>query len=177
MTEIKLFRSPWLAIKLVLGSLLFVVAGIGMIISSIDPVWAGYLCVLFFGLGVVLGAYLLLDKNPEITINEIGILSRTTSNTVINWEVIRDAYPMQIYSQKFICLIVDEEWRPSKTKGKWFKATAKLNELIGAQELNISLGQLKIDEYKLTQFILMMCSVPTEERISLLSAASLDLKT
>lgn len=109
----------------------------------------------FFGLGFLLGVYNLLDKRPMIIINEIGIFDRSANQEFINWELIQDAYPININGQKFICLVVNEKFKPSRKKGVIYRSAVKLNEVIGAQELNIYLGQIKkIDEIKLTEFIL-----------------------
>ncbi|TDQ24020.1 hypothetical protein DFQ07_2559 [Tenacibaculum caenipelagi] len=117
----------------------------------------GWSCIGFFGLAYPLGIYNLLDRKPMIIINEIGIFDRSTNQDFINWELIHDAYPINISGQKFICLIIDEKFKPLRKKGRLYKSTDKLNEAIGAQELNIHLGQIqKIDEIKLTQFILQM---------------------
>ena len=122
-----------------------------------DKQLMGWLCIGFFGLGYPLGIYNLIDKKPMIIINEIGIFDRSANRDFINWELIHDAYPININGQKYICLIIDEKFKPSRKKGVIYKSAVKLNEAIGAQELNIHLGQIKkIDEIKLTEFIIEM---------------------
>ena len=154
MTEIKLYKSKQRAIRMILLCTPFVLIGIWMIA---DKPLLGWLCIGFFGLGYPLGNYNLIDRKPMIIINEIGIFDRSANSEFINWELIQDAYPINISGQKFICLIVDEKFKPSRKKGMIYKGTVKLNEAIGAQELNIHLGQIKkIDEIKLTEFILAM---------------------
>jgi len=163
MQEIKIYKSPWQALKLILICMPFIVLGIFIITREpANPI--GWLNVGFFGLSIPLGLTMLLDRRPQIIINEIGIFDRTLHNEFINWEVIRDAYPISINKQKFISLVIDDEFKPSRKKGKLYKNTARLNEYLGAQELNLNLSMVKIDEVKLTLFIKAMINTERSER-------------
>ena len=164
MSEIKFYKSPWRSVQLLLLCSIFVASGIWMLTSSDAPRWAGWLNALFFGLGIPIGLFHLFDRRPQIIINELGIFDRTAYTDFINWEVIRGAYPMNISGQKFICLIVNEEYEPSRKKGNFAKKLADFSRGIGAQELNISLGQVKVDEKKLNQFILEMIKLSPDIR-------------
>ena len=166
MTEIKLYKSKQRAIRMILLCTPFVLIGIWMIA---DKPLIGWLCIGFFGLGYPLGIYNLIDKRPMIIINEIGIFDRSANQDFINWELIQDAYPINISGQKFICLIIDENFKPSRKRGVFYKSAVKLNEAIGAQELNINLGQIeKIDEIKLTEFILEMSKADKNTKTELI---------
>lgn len=176
MIEMKLFKSPWRAVKLLLLCSIFVGLGIWDVKSGGMPNWIAWLNIGFFGLGYPVGIFHLLDRRPQIIINEIGIFDRTINSDIINWEIIRDAYPINIHQQKFVCLVVDEEFRPSRKKGLLYKQTVKFNEAIGAQELNISLGQIQIDVIKLTEFILLMLKATAVDKNNLLIKASQEWK-
>jgi hypothetical protein len=162
--DIKLYKSPWRAIKLILLCSVFVIGGLFMLTKTDTPKWVWYLNIGFFGLGYPVGLFHLLDRRPQIIINEIGIFDRTTYKDFINWDVIRNAYPIDISGQKFVCLVVDEKYEPSTKKGKFSKLISNFSKEIGAQELNISLGQITVDEVKLTEFILTMINVRPENR-------------
>ena len=170
MKEIRLYKSRGKAIKLILLCSIFVAAGIWMINSADAPHWAGWLGIGFFGLGYPVGFFHLFDRRPQIIINEIGIFDRTSIRETINWEIIKDAYLMDVHGQKFICLIVDEKFEPSKKKGGAYRTGAKLNKALGFQDLNISLGQHKIDEQRLGQFILAMSKADKPQREQLVRA-------
>ncbi len=60
--------------------------------------------------------------------------------------------------------MVDEKYEPSTKKGNFSKSASNFSKDIGAQELNISLGQITVDEVKLTEFILTMIHVRPENR-------------
>ncbi len=156
MNEIKLYKSPLRAVKLILLCSIFVAIGLWGIKAGNMPAWMAWWSIGFFGIGYPVGLFHLFDRRPQIIINETGIFDRTTHKNFINWEIIRDAYLIDIHGQKFICLVVDEQFKPSRTKRNSYRLAAKLNKAIGAQELNLSLGQIKIDAGKLTEFILLM---------------------
>jgi hypothetical protein len=143
MDEIKLYKSKRKALRIFLLATPLIAAAIWMILrvesSNVDRIM-GWIGTLFFGFAVFVGVFHLLDKRPQIIINEIGIYDRTMHNTFINWEIIKNAYPINIHGQHFICLVVPENFKPSNKKSIFYKSFAKLNELIGAQELNIHLG-------------------------------------
>jgi hypothetical protein len=169
MKEIKLYKSPWRAIKLILLCSIFVALGLWGILTGHMPTWVAWLNIGFFGLGYPVGLFHLFDRRPQIIINELGIFDRTTNKDFINWEIIQDAYLIDIHNQKFICLVVDEEFKPSQNKSKLYQQTAKFSEAIGAQELNISLGQVEVDPEKMTEFILLMRTATKSNKTELIN--------
>ncbi|WP_299136759.1 STM3941 family protein [uncultured Tenacibaculum sp.] len=171
MIEIKLYKSKKKALKLFFLSIPFIVIGIWMITraeSSETYRIMGWIGTCFFGLAIPVGLFHLFDKRPQVIINEIGIYDRTTHSEFINWEIIKDAYSINIYGQHFICLLVPGNFRPSKKKSKFYKGIAKLNEELGAQELNIQLGQLEMDTIKLTEFIIAMTHAEKSKKAELI---------
>jgi hypothetical protein len=84
-------------------------------------------------------------------------------------EIIKNAYLANVHGQKFICLVLDEKFEPSKTKGRLFKKSAMLSKALGFQELNISLVNIKIDEHRFTNFILAMRSAEKSNRTNLIA--------
>lgn len=171
MTEIKLYRSKKKALKLFLLSAPFMLMGIRLITrmeSTETERIIGWIITCFFGLGIPFSLFSFFDKRPQIIINETGIYDRTTHSEFINWQIIRGAYPISIYGQHFICLLVSENFKPSKKKNTFYKGVAKLNERVGAQELNIQLGQLEIDTIKLTEFINAMIQAEKSKKTALI---------
>ena len=162
--DIKLYKSPWRAIKQILLCSIFVFGGLFMLENTDTPRWVCWMSIGFFGLGYPVGLFHLFDRRPQIIINEIGIFDRTTYTDFINWEAIQDAYLIDIHKQKFVCLVVDGKYEPSTKKGRIAKSLSNFSKGIGAQELNISLGQVKINEVKLTEFIGAMIKVRPEDR-------------
>jgi hypothetical protein len=166
MHEIKLYKSKSKALTLLLGCGIFVAIGFWAMDETPFFKWS---CIIFFGLGILVALFNLLDFRPQIIINEIGIFDRTNIKEFINWQVIDDAYLININGQKFISLVVDESYRPSKNKSKWYKLAVKINEQIGAQEINIMLGQIEIDSEKFLEFVLKMKDAEPSLKQKLLS--------
>ncbi|OGX85821.1 hypothetical protein BEN48_14040 [Hymenobacter glacialis] len=133
-------------------------------VGSTDYIMA-WLCICFFGLGIPVGLYQIFDRRPQIIINETGIWDRTTKQDLIKWEQIEDAYPLDIYKQKFVCLDLDDTFEIKKKLYKW---AAKINENIGAQKVNLLLSQLKIDEHTMTKFIKTMSKTERENRTAVI---------
>ena len=155
MIEVKLYKSPWKALLLLISSGAFVALFI-FLMSIKGPKLMAILGLVFFGFGVCVALFHLFDRRPQIIINDIGIFDRTIHDQFINWELIRNAYTFDVHGQKFISLKIDDNFKPSKKKGKWYKRVAKLNEALGAQELNINLSQIHMNTKRLTAFILKM---------------------
>jgi hypothetical protein len=153
MTEIKLYKSNSKGIKIFVLCLPFVLIGIWMIsekqIGTFDY-YMGWFNASFFGLGIPVSIFNLLDRRAQIVINENGIWDRTTKQKEIKWEQIKESYLIEIYNQRYISIVADETFVFKKNAFTWLN---KLNKYVGAQELNINLSQIKIDENKLTEFI------------------------
>lgn len=75
---------------------------------------------------------------------------------------------IEVHGQKFICLVVDKKFEPSKLKGKSNKKLASFSKALGFQELNISLGNIKINAERLTEFILTIRTAEKSNRETLI---------
>ncbi|MDX1940034.1 MAG: STM3941 family protein [Saprospiraceae bacterium] len=164
MTEIKLYKRPLKGLKIFALTIPFVAIGIWMITK--EPIGTanyimGWLCTCFFGLGIPVGLFHTFDRRPQIIITENGIRDRTTKQDEIKWEQIKKAYPLDIYKQKFVSLVVDDTFEMKKNLYKW---ASKLNEAIGAQKMNLQVSQLKIDEHTMTDFINEIISIEKVNR-------------
>lgn len=164
MTELKLHKTTTKGLKIIGMSIPFVAIGVWMIIQEPEGTTnyiMGWLCTSFFGLGIPVGIFQTLDRRPQIIINETGIWDRTTNQDLIKWEQIIDAYPLDIFDQKFVSIISDDSFAFKKNPYKW---AAKINKEIGAQNLNIHLGQIHIDEHKLTELIQSLAKAEKGDR-------------
>lgn len=164
--EYRLYKSPWKAVKLLTGSAAFVALGLFGLLHRpiVMPGLVSWASIIFFGLGILAGLFHLLDRRPQIIINNIGIFDRMAHNEFINWNVIEDAYLVYVSSQTFICLVIDEQFQPSSSKTGFRKRAKDFSKSQGFQEMNISLGQVNIDEQKLIEFIKLMKDANDDQR-------------
>lgn len=103
MNEIKINESPWQALKLIVGSFLFIVGAYYMVTSTEENsqeqtfnTIIGWVGILFFGLGLILGLYKLITNKPQVIINELGvwkvksIFSKYKEEDVVKWNEIKN---------------------------------------------------------------------------------------
>jgi hypothetical protein len=168
MYEIKLYKSRWKAIKLLALTLPFVAIGLWMATKNpnkcTDQI-AGWFNVCFFGMGLPIGLFNLFDRRPKIIITETGIWDRSFKQAEIKWEDIESAYPFTVSKQKFIGLTPPEVEEFLDEPDTW---VTKINAAIGAQRLNLHLGQISIDQLQLTDFINAMIFAEPEVRRTLI---------
>ncbi|MBJ6110206.1 hypothetical protein JAO73_14380 [Hymenobacter sp. BT523] len=175
MTEFRLYKSRRKALRLLLGCGAFVALGIFLAVRGATPPWGPWVCIGFFGLGLPLSLFQLLDRRPQIIVNEFGVFDRTAHHEFINWEIIQSAYLVQMHRQQFICLVVDAAFEPSRRKGKFQQGMAKLGKDLGFQELNISLGYIDVDPRRFAAFILAMRGAAPPKRETLVKNAIANL--
>lgn len=125
----------------------------------------GWVATCFFGLGILVGLFHMLDKRPQIIITENGIWDRSTKQDEVKWEQIKSAYPLNIFGQKFLSLVVDDSFEIKQVQYKW---AAKMNEAVGGQKINLLLSQLNVDEYKITAFVQEMIASDKENRAAII---------
>jgi hypothetical protein len=141
----------------------FVLCGLLIAILTEPPNWIVYIIPGLFALGYLVGIYHLLDRRSQIIINEFGVFDRTTYKDFVNWDVIKDAYSIDMAGQKFVVLTVDKKYISSVKKEKFFRSVSNLVDF-GPHKINLSLGQVAIDEVKLAEFILAMTKLSPEDR-------------
>lgn len=168
MEEIRLYKSPWKALKLLLLTIPFVLIAVWILrsgnSSSTDKIVCWF-AICFFELGIPLSFFQLLDKRPQIIINEQGIFDRTAYKDFINWNLIDDAYLVKLHQQIFISIVIKEEFRHLFRFKK-----RRLSLEMGFQEININLGSIKsMDEEKLVEFILAMSTAKPSDKQELIN--------
>lgn len=168
MTEIKLYKSPWKAIKLLGLTIPLVAVGIWLILRNestlVDRIM-GWIGVPFFGFGFFLAFFHMFDKRPQIIINETGIWDRTTKQDLISWNLIKNAKPLNIFGQKFITLTMDKSF---KSRNKQYRWARKLSKEVGSSGLDLQLSQIRINPMTMTKFIKEMIKTDEQNRQGLI---------
>lgn len=175
MVEFRLYKSPKKALQLLLGCAAFVAISCVMLGRPDAPQWVAWAGIGFFSLGFPVGIYQLLDRKPQIIVNEFGVFDRHSHHEFINWEIIQDVYVATVHNHSIICLVVDEAFEPSRRKSRLEQGVARVNKEMGFQELNIALGFVSVDAMRFAEFILAMRNAERPVREELVQQAIANL--
>lgn len=177
MTEIKFYKSPWKAIRLLLLSLPFVIGGFYLLSTQDSDRTMAWVCICFFGLGIPLGLFNLFDRRPQIIIDKkgmfcrqsYGIFDKSLDRGFINWDMISDVYlkinknfykGLPLSPQKFICIIKKDNSKRKKSSSYG---------AFGLGDFNMPLLMTqKINEENLVEFIKAMSNADTSAKQTLL---------
>lgn len=168
MTKIKLYYSKWKGLKLILLSSFFVLPAIWMLLKGEEPLWLWISSVLFFGLGYVVGAYLLFDRRAQIIIDEQGIFDRSILNEPIPWSVIQNAYLFGVSNQKFIALVLASSFKPQIKLGWRQRITGRLNKSAGFNRYNINIAHIAVQAEVLEDFLKALIHTDIKDKTALM---------
>lgn len=163
MKEIVLYKSPLKSLSGLLISAVFVAISLYFVISG-NHTWMWWLVLFLFGISFFLSLINMLDRRPQITINKMGVLDKTTNLGMVPWDMIKEAHEINITNisnQLFISLIMDERFVAEKKVYKWAQ---KINDMEGGQKVNLYVSKLKADTKKLLTLIDTLKNAPVEER-------------
>ncbi len=121
--------SIWRLALLLLGAIMFVIAGVwiaGFLGSAPDPgkQWIGWLSIAFFGPCALLIAARLFDRADQLVISERGIMFKQWSADTIPWTEVTDIGVYDVVGQKSILLRLKQPDR--------FPSTSLLGKIAGA---------------------------------------------
>jgi len=147
------YNARWRYALLTLGSLVFVVLGVWMIVA--DGKWGpGLLAIAFFGLGAAVGIWQFFDSRPRLRVSDAGILDRTLGVGLIKWTDITDAYLMSINRENFICLVLRNEADYLAHLSPLKKRLAAANQALGFTPISINLSGVDINPEQVLEYIL-----------------------
>lgn len=161
MTEIKLYKSPLKSLRLFLLSSVFVIPCGWLIFVDGNNDWDLWFPLCFFGLGYAMSLFNILDRRVQIVINRNGIWDRTAKLDLVEWELVKEAYEIEVYKQKFISVVTDEKLKPKKKIYAW---VSYLNRKIGARDINLNISQIKVNAQKMVTLIDILKNEPIEKR-------------
>ena len=120
-----------------------VAIGVLLIVRARHPV-VGWANVLFFGAGVVLFVWQIVDRRPRLVIDDDGVFDRTLGAGVIPWSEILDAEARSIAGQPFVMLALRDPDRFTRHVGAVQRAMTAGNRALGFEALNLNLSGLPI---------------------------------
>ena len=126
----------------------FVAIGISMMLfggTNPSAFVVGLVCVLFFGAGVPLFGWNLLDRRPVVVLDGGGIFDRRLG-VGIPWSEIEGAYPATVQhrggTEEFVCLQLRNPEPYAAKLPRRLRLTAPLNNAVGFTEFAIATRNL-----------------------------------
>ena len=155
MEAITVSSSKFKYALLLVIALSFVVGG-ALIIVRGEPgdVWLGWACVVFFGTGIPIFSWQLLDSRPRLVLDDQGVLDRTLGVGVIPWTEITGAELKSIQGNHFVCLQLRNPDRWLGQLSPLQRAMVSANERLGFSALNLNLGAINADPLVVYELIL-----------------------
>jgi hypothetical protein len=155
MKEIKLYISVWLIILPMAVSICFLVSGINTFINGTNaPMWVVWFPIIIFGIfSLVLMFSLFFRKQLTLLITETGIYGRNKNLILFEWNFIKDAYFKRILFFRFICLVVDINFKPERELSFFSKQSHKNNGNKFTKNYYLPVSSLKVNDKKFLELI------------------------
>ena len=149
----KLYFSPKKMIKLAVTSIFIIIVGIYCLNADITIIKTlGLLEIILGVFTFIIALKSSLNKNPQILINENGIIDNRILKNVILWEQIESLELTIINTQKVMKIIVPNNF--ANTNFKWlYIKTSKLRLAEKPKKILLNLDNLKVDYEKLNEFL------------------------
>jgi hypothetical protein len=148
MAEIRLYKSIWQGVKLLLISTVFVLLSIHLFNTEKVFRWVAWIPIVPFGGFCLFALYIIFDRRSHIIINEEGIYDRYYCRRIIPWSIIHSANLCG--GGKKICLFMEASY---PARGKVFKAIHVFEKEGGFQDLILSVQLVHVDKQKLLALI------------------------
>lgn len=156
MEKLMIKNSRWKYIALLIGCIGFVCAGIFMVI---DGNWFGLAAIIFFGSGIPIFIWQLIDSRPRLIIDDNGILDRTLGVGRIAWSDIEAVYVQSISSNDFICLELKNTEKYAQNLSKVKRAMTTANRSLGFTDFNINLSGVDARTDEIFELIMKYCQL------------------
>ena len=150
---------------LIIGSLLFVAAGIFMLAGDKYSSFnfypseviktAGSIAVLFFGACAIIGIKKMFDKKMGLVIDSEGITENTSAVSIgfIPWEDIQGIGEYNVMSNKMVLIYLHDNKKYISRYSSWKKTLVNKNINVCGTPISISANSLQISYHDLKQKI------------------------
>ena len=158
MVHLVIKSSRLLYIILLICTLGFVVGGIFLIIKG-EAVLIGWASIIFFGGGIPLFLWQLMDSRPRLIIDDEGVYDRTLKIGKISWEDVEGGYVKNISGSNFICLELKNEEKYLSQLNSIGKAAVSANVKLGFTPISLNLSGISEDPYEILNLILKLSKI------------------
>jgi hypothetical protein len=154
-------NSRWKHVPLLIGSIGFVAAGIWIVVKGNS---FGWVPILFFGSGIPIFVWQIVDARPRLIIDKHGVLDRTLGVGRIAWDDIEAAYVRSINGNDFICLELRNPEQYSQKLSKVKRAMAAANRGLGFTDFNLNLSGVDARTEEVFELVMKYCQLAAESQ-------------
>ena len=154
MEKLVIGNARWKYVLLLGGCVGFVAVGVVILARGN---WFGLVPIIFFGSGIPIFVWQILDSRPRLVIDEHGVVDRTLGVGRIAWRDIEGAWVASINGNDFICLELrnGDEYRRRLSKVK--RAMASANRKLGFTDFNLNLSGVNASTEQVFELLLKFC--------------------
>ena len=161
MEKLIIKNSRWKHVLLLIGSVGFVAAGIWMVTQGNS---FGWVAILFFGCGLPIFIWQIVDSRPRLIIYHHGVLDRTMGVGRIAWGDIETAYMRSISGNDFICFELKDPEKYLQKLSKVKRAMAGANRGLGFTDFNLNLVGVDVKTEEVFELVIKRCQLTVEEQ-------------
>ena len=159
MEKLIIKNSRWKHVLLLIGCMGFVATGIWIVVHGKS---FGWVPILFFGSGLVVSIWQIVDSRPRLIIDEYGVLDRTLGVGRIAWGDIEAAYVRSINGNDFICLELKNSEKYAQKLSRVKLAMAAANRGLGFTDFNLNLSGVDASTDEVFELLMKYCQVAAE---------------
>ncbi len=152
MNELVIKNSPLKYLILLPISIGFVLGGLFMLHTGGNPAVA-WMSIIFFGSGIPLFIFQMLDTRPKLVINDMGITDRRNRAGTVPWSNIQSVFTKNVGKQTFLCVRMKDENMFINKLSPMQKNLVEINRGLGFTPFSIGLSQLRLDPSQIEDLV------------------------
>ncbi|HWS55447.1 MAG TPA: STM3941 family protein [Pyrinomonadaceae bacterium] len=156
MEKLTIKSSRWKHVLLLIASVGFVVAGVAMLAKGN---WFGWVAIIFFGSGIPIFIWQIMDARPRLVIDERGVADRTLGVGRIDWGDIVAARVMSISGNDFISLELRDPEKYLSRLSNVKRAMASANRKLGFSDFNLNLSGVDAKTEEVFELLMKFCEL------------------
>ncbi len=146
-------------VLLLLACIGFVAAGSWMVMAGEG---FGWVAIVFFGAGIPVFIWQLVDPRPRLIIDAHGVLDRTLGVGRIAWSDIKAAYVRSISGSDFICLELKNPEKYAQQLSTVKRVLTSGNRLLGFANFNLNLSGVDASTDEVFALVMKYCRAAAE---------------
>ena len=149
-------RSSRLQYSLYLVGAIGFVAGSVFILLNDGPAWVAWMGIVFFGAGMPLFVWQIIDRRPRLLMDDEGVLDRTLGLGKIPWKDIDGAFLKSIRGNDFVCLELKDADKYLNQLSSVKRLAAGANEKLGFTPISLNLSGVSASSEQVLELVLKM---------------------